>query len=124
MRPRAILGLATFLLSLLAGGACTRGSARAPAPGVTAAARVYRDPVTGRFGPPPDGAPAGASAPSALSTSTAGLTEIASPGGGRMVRLQGRFRNLLHATRAADGAVTSACVHGEPQAEPEGQDRR
>ncbi len=41
----------------------------------------------------------------ALSTSFEGLYEEALPGGGVMVRLQGRFRNVLFATTQTDGSL-------------------
>ena len=97
--------VAVGILAMLAGG-CGRDPAPVPPRGA-AAATVYKDPVTGRFGPPAGGvralAPAGR-----LSDSTAGLVEEAGPRGGRMVRLQGRFLNQLQATRA-NGVVSAEC---------------
>ena len=78
------------------------------------AVSVYRDPITGKFTPPP------ASAPSiiiqlpnelqnALSTSSEGLVMESSLGGGTMVRLQGRFQNAIVASIDEDGHFSTQC---------------
>jgi hypothetical protein len=52
--------------------------------------RAYRDPNTGVFGEPPAGA-----APAARAAAPAAMTEMAAPGGGRMIRLNGAFRSQM-----------------------------
>ncbi|NJO17500.1 MAG: hypothetical protein HC877_17675 [Thioploca sp.] len=73
--------------------------------------QVYKDPVTGKFGPPPADAPS----PSALSdqlmeytsTSTEGLEEI-NTGNGYMIDLQSRFQELVTFSTGNEPEVTSA----------------
>jgi hypothetical protein len=76
----------------------------------SAGMRAYVDPETGEFAVPPGDAPAAAALAPDAATGTAheGLTETPSPvpGGGVMVRPEGRFRVPLVATRDADGKVT------------------
>jgi hypothetical protein len=67
--------------------------------------RVYRDPVTGRFGePPPDGALAGAAA-AGPGTRLAPLRQRRSPvpGGGVIADLGGRFQSVVRATAQPGG---------------------
>lgn len=83
-----------------------------------AASVVYIDPVTGEFRPPPPGAPGLQLSPqlqNAVSTSSAGLVQVPSPvpGGGIMVRLNGRFQQTMHAEVDASGKFTMRCLPGE-----------
>lgn len=68
---------------------------------------VYQDPVTGKIGPMPPTARAQI-APGANMSMT-GLTEVRSPGGGTMVRLQGRFQNYVTVRAEGDGQVRTQC---------------
>jgi hypothetical protein len=54
-----------------------------------------------------------AAPPAGLNASSAGLREIAAPGGGTMVRLEGRFQSYVVASVGKDGRVTIACEDGE-----------
>lgn len=84
----------------------------------SAGRRVYVDPKTGRpSSVPPSGPPGLSRLPEVanpLSTSSDGLREVpvATPGGGVMVDLQGRFRNMVTATVRADGTVGLRCGPG------------
>ena len=76
---------------------------------------VHIDPATGQLLPLPDtgSLPALAIPPeSALSTSAEGLEEMPSPvpGGGVMVRLEGRFQNHITATTDGNGALSTVCA--------------
>jgi hypothetical protein len=74
--------------------------------------RVYRDPQTGRLGPPPpDLAPIGLTTAEQrmLSRSDQGLRPRTLPGGGVAVDLQGRYRNMAVATVGADGQAAVNC---------------
>jgi hypothetical protein len=73
---------------------------------------VYRDPATGRFGPPPVGA--SLPAPAQLSTPAPALRETAGPRGGWMVRLDGRFHSQVTVQRQAGGPVTTTCDQARP----------
>jgi hypothetical protein len=74
---------------------------------------AYRDPVTGRFGPPP-ASPAGAPAAAvAAPLGITGLVEVPTPYGGTIVDLQGRFASHAVATVHPDGA-RATCVDGAP----------
>lgn len=81
------------------------------------AQRVYLDPRTGRvLREPPSGAQVLTLSPAELnmiSTSHKGLVERSLPGGGYMLDLQGRFRNMAVATVAGDGTVVIHEVAGE-----------
>lgn len=82
--------------------------------------RVYRDPQTGRLGPPPAGvAPPGLTAAERrmLSRSDQGLRPRTLPGGGVAVDLQGRYRNMAVATVSADGQSAVNCALTPVQAE-------
>jgi len=74
---------------------------------------IYRDPITGKFGPPPPVGMEGVSPldlsviQQNLSTSPDGLKEQSAPGGGRMVKLNGRFQDTLIVTMDADGKVVT-----------------
>jgi len=77
--------------------------------------KVYKDPVTGKFGvPPPDAKPLQLSKElqQALSTSSEGLVQIQSPvpGGGIVVRLNGRFQSAMVAAADAEGNVSVPCL--------------
>jgi hypothetical protein len=101
--PAASGGLAPLASSVVEPSASPKG----------AAMRAYRDPVTGRLGPPPAapaGAPAAAMAPPLGST---GLVEVPTPYGGTLVDLQGRFASHSVATVHPDGA-RATCVDGAP----------
>jgi len=72
--------------------------------------KAYKDPVTGKFGPPPAGVQS--SLPSATiknrQSTTSVLKEVPIPGigGGTMVDLKGQFRKDLIATKDANGKIT------------------
>ena len=91
----------------------------AEAPASTAAAAgltVYKDPVTGRLMPIPPGELRHLLTEDvrrATSMSHEGLVETASPGGGVMVNLQGRFRSVMVATVGPEGVVTADCDQGD-----------
>jgi len=75
--------------------------------------RVYRDPRTGRFGPPPpDVQPPELSAAELhmLDRSDRGLQSRILPGGGVAIDLQGRYRNMAVATVRADGQAAVNCA--------------
>ena len=81
--------------------------------------RVYRDPQTGRLGPPPAGMqPPGLSVAEQrmLNRSDAGLQQRALPGGGVAVDLQGRYQNMAVATVGADGKAAVNCALTPEQA--------
>jgi hypothetical protein len=81
--------------------------------------RVYRDPQTGRLGPPPPGlAPLGLTTAEQrmLSRSDQGLRPRTLPGGGVAVDLQGRYRNMAVATVGADGQAAVNCALTPAQA--------
>jgi hypothetical protein len=52
----------------------------------------------------------------ALSTSSEGLVEVASPveGGGTMIDLQGRFQNTMVSTVDENGVLQAPCISGLP----------
>jgi hypothetical protein len=81
-------------------------------PGMT----VYKDPDTGRLLPlPADELQRLLTKDlrSAISTSQDGLVETAAPGGGVMIDLRGRFRNMTWATVGPDGKVVTHCDSSE-----------
>jgi len=93
--------------------------AAAQAPVAAQGLRVYRDPQTGRFGPPPPGVvPPGLTATERrmLSRSDQGLRQSALPGGGVAVDLQGRYRTMAVATVRADGQAAVNCALTPAQA--------
>lgn len=84
----------------------------------TAGMRAYKDPVTGRFGEPPAGAPERAvAAEAAVSTSAESLTETPgqTPAGGVRLDLQGRFRSYSAATKDEEGRIKVHCLPAAPQ---------
>jgi hypothetical protein len=87
--------------------------------------RVYLDPTTGEIIPQPveapePGLPKDITDP--MSTSSEGLVVEPAPGGGVMVDLRGRFRNIATATLDADGNLTTSCDTGSADSgEPAGQ---
>ena len=92
--------------ALLAGALWT-GAARAEEPS-RGGMRAYVDPKTGELLPAPP-APAKPAVPQAASRSSVGLVEEVAPGGGSMVRLQGRFQSPMVATSSVDGAPHAEC---------------
>jgi hypothetical protein len=81
--------------------------------------RVYRDPKTGRLGPPPAGVqPPGLSVAEQqmLNRSDAGLQPRALPGGGVAVDLQGRYQSMAVATVGVDGQAAVNCALTPEQA--------
>jgi hypothetical protein len=92
------------------GSAAVGVAAPASAPAPTSGLRAYRDPVTGAFTPPPAPAPGAAPQRAAPAAAPPVLTEIASPGGGTMVRLQGAFTSDVRATLGAHGADVSCAT--------------
>jgi hypothetical protein len=82
--------------------------------------RVYRDPKTGRLGPPPTGVqPPGLSVAEQqmLNRSDAGLQPRTLPGGGVAVDLQGRYQSMAVATVGVDGQTAVNCAVTPAQAE-------
>lgn len=89
------------------------------------ASRVYIDPQTGKLQPAPTNAQKRSAAQAlppemlnALSTSTAGLQIETGAGGGKMVRLQGRFRHLNMLNVENDSIAGVRCIdpqHIDPQ---------
>jgi hypothetical protein len=91
----------------------------AQVPVATQGLRAYRDPQTGRFGPPPPGVqPPELSAAEVhmLNRSDRGLQSRTLPGGGVAVDLQGRYRNMAVATVGADGKAAVNCTLTPEQA--------
>jgi len=91
----------------------------AQAPVAAQGMRVYRDPQTGRLGPPPPGVqPPGLSAAELriLNRSDQGLQLRTLPRGGVAVDLQGRYQNMAVATVGADGQAAVNCVLTPEQA--------
>jgi hypothetical protein len=93
--------------------------AESPAGPHTPEYRVCIDPATGALTSQPTGAgaaPVGKDTERSLSTSSEGLREVPSPvpGGGTMVDLQGRFRNVSVATVDENGDLEAPCVSGLP----------
>jgi hypothetical protein len=81
--------------------------------------RVYRDPQTGRLGPPPPGVvPPGLTAAEQrmLNRSDQGLQVHTLPGGGVAVDLQGRYRSMAVATVSAGGQAAVNCALTPAQA--------
>jgi len=72
--------------------------------------KAYKDPVTGKFGPPPAGVQSSlpASALNNQKSAVSVMKEVPSPviGGGMMIDLKGRFRKDLMATKDANGKIT------------------
>jgi len=82
--------------------------------------QVYRDPQTGRLGPPPPGVqPPGLSVAEQrmLNRSDVGLQSRTLPGGGVAVDLQGRYQSMAVATVGADGQSVVNCAVTPAQAE-------
>jgi len=113
-----MIAIAIVLGVLLASGAYA-GADDAPASGA-AGMRVYRDPATGAFVPPP----LGTTAPDTTTPDTAGhalggarrLVETpgTSAAGGVTMDLQGAFQSEIAATVDADGHTRTGCVETEP----------
>lgn len=82
--------------------------------------QVYRDPKTGRFGPPPPGvlpAPALSAAEARmLDRSDQGLQSRVLPGGGVVMDLQGRYQSMAVATVGSDGQAAVNCAVTPEQA--------
>ncbi len=76
--------------------------------------RVYRDPATGAFVPPPTAAVPAAPTPppTAQSLGTRRLVEMpgTSRAGGVTIDLQGAFQSEVTATVGADGHVAAGCT--------------
>ncbi len=87
------------------------------APAGAAGYRIFKDPFTRKFTPPPENLavlqPTGALAV-AFSTSGDGLQAVRSvaANGGWVLNLRGRFQNGLVATLNPEGGVTARCVAG------------
>lgn len=89
------------------------------APAALQGMRVYRDPQTGHFGPPPPGVqPPGLSSTELrmLSRSDRGLQPRTLPGGAVAVDLQGRYRSMAVATVGTDGQAAVNCAATPAQA--------
>jgi hypothetical protein len=107
--------LAAALLAVAAGTAAPARDASTVGASGTTALRVYLDPATGAFVPPPAGttlpAPAralGAAAPALVETPGA------SAAGGVTIDLRGSFQSALTATVDVDGAVRTSCAPAPP----------
>jgi len=101
------------------GGLAGTSEAAAQAPVAAQGLRVYRDPQTGRLGPPPHGVEPPvltAAERRMLSRSDQGLRPRTLPGGGVAVDLRGRYRNMAVATVGADGQAAVNCVLAPVQA--------
>jgi hypothetical protein len=70
---------------------------------------AYKDPVTGEFIAPPAGASL-VPAPAAAVARASALPETASPGGGTMIALDGRFDNQLSVTLDDAGKLQGGCT--------------
>ena len=94
--------------------ATTVAIATAEEPSSTPGMRVYRDPVTGKFGPPPPGA---VTPPAERAGEEEPLVEEpgTTPAGGVTVDLKGRFRSTTKATLDPTGKVRTPC---DPPAAP------
>jgi hypothetical protein len=100
-------------VSVAAGVPAVQPEKATQAPTAAQSMRVYRDPQTGRLGPPPPGVqPPGLSIAEQrmLNRSDTGLQPRALPGGGVAVDLQGRFRSMAVATVGADGQAAVNCA--------------
>ncbi len=87
-------------------------------PATQAGSRVYKDPVTGKLGPPPKGVRTEGKRPSPrMAPRTTALPEgleeepSSVPGGGVQIRLKGKMRRPLRATKDDEGNLTLR--HGE-----------
>jgi len=92
----------------------------APAPVAAQGLQIYRDPQTGRIGPPPPGArPLELSEAERrmLSRSDRGLQPHTLPGGGTAIHLHGRYRNMAVATVGTGGQAAVTCAVTPAQAE-------
>jgi hypothetical protein len=81
--------------------------------------QVYRDPQTGRFGPPPPGVAQMGQTDierGMVSRSDQGLRPITLPDGAVAVDLQGRYRNMAVARIGIDGKPAVDCVLTSEQA--------
>lgn len=97
----------------------TAGKANTELPAQASGLRVYRDPATGKIGPPPAGfQPPGLSIAEQqmLNRTDHGLRERTLPNGAVVVDLQGRFRSMAIATTAANGKPEVNCAHTTPEA--------
>jgi hypothetical protein len=96
-------------------------AATAPAPVAAQGLQIYRDPQSGRIGPPPPGAKPlklNAAERRMLSHSDQALPRPRSlPGGGVAVDLQGRFRTMAVATVGSGGKAAVGCALTPGQAE-------
>jgi hypothetical protein len=91
----------------------TATSEVASAPG-EAGMRIYLDPETGTFGPPPAGAePVGGINP--LNDSDAGLVQVRLPDGSYMVDLEGRFQEYYVVQMTPSGKRVVKCVQDPKQ---------
>ncbi|MFH1754902.1 MAG: hypothetical protein ABIA59_04290 [Candidatus Latescibacterota bacterium] len=127
MKRKATWGLSVLVMLL---AACWVFTAQVPGAGKvnprtqaldpgTAGMRVYIDPATGEFlqePPQPVISDAGKDINDPFSTSTEGLKQVPAPvGGGVMVDLQGRFRQIVSAAVDDSGAVTTRCDRHESE---------
>jgi hypothetical protein len=103
------------VLSLPPGAERSTASVSAGEPAAhSAGLMIHIDPATGKIVEPwPNDAPVvlNEKLSDALSTSSEGLHEVASPvaGGGVMVYLQGRFQQTMAATTDEDGNLSTTC---------------
>jgi hypothetical protein len=108
---RALPGLLFVLMAVLTVGVASAAEPVLSSPGTAGDGMViYRDPDTGRLGPPPADAPSGAAA---LSSGEAVVeTPGSSSAGGIKADLRGRFMSSVQATLDGHGQVGHDCVPG------------
>jgi len=109
----AVVGLSGAPVSRRSVTATTANVIKKDARGSAAEMRVYIDPVTGEFVPPPVDDPIQNELPQsvidATSTSHDGLVMEVNPRGGVVVNTRGRFMHMQTATIDEDGTLTSEC---------------
>lgn len=131
LRSCALAGIGLALLSaVLTVGGSEKPAKTARIANVApkrAASRIYIDPKTGELKSAPPSLAAQALPPeleTALSASTAGLQIEIGAGGGKMVRLQGRFRHLNTVTVPGDSLAGVRCVDPGSKSTPQEQESR
>jgi len=115
MRPtptRIVLALAALLASPLVAGETNETAATKPVAPAGAAMRVQIDPSTGQHVSPVSrgaGQAALAAAP-AESAAPLRVEQGKTKAGGKMIRLDGRYRMVMTASVGADGKVSRSCT--------------
>ncbi len=120
MRTSAAARGLVFVAALVVvlGTVVARGSSHADEPSAAGAEgmRVYRDPATGAFVPPPPGTTMPDMTGARDSGAARALVETpgTSPAGGVMIDLQGAFQSTVTATVDAQGKVGTHCAETAP----------